>query len=152
MLYSHGNATDIGGMFSAYAELAHLCNINVIAYDYTGYGSSLNSGNLTTEKQVYKDIESIYDWIIESGIVQNPSLELVLYGQSVGSGPTCYIASKRPIAGVILQSGILSGIRVLTSSRLLCCFDIFPNIDRIRNVQCPVFIIHGEVSNASLYK
>lgn len=35
-------------------------------------------------------------------------------------------------------------MRVLTDSRLLACFDLFPNIDRIPNVQAPVFIIHGE--------
>ena len=27
----------------------------------------------------------------------------------------------------------------------LACLDIFPNIDRIRKVNCPVFIIHGEL-------
>jgi hypothetical protein len=44
---------------------------------------------------------------------------------------------------MILHSPILSGLRVLTENRLLCCFDIFPNIDRIQSVKCPVFVIHG---------
>merc|ERR1711871_1894249 len=70
--------------------------------------------------------------------------EIILYGQSVGSGPSCYLASIKPVAALILHSAILSGIRVLTSSRILCCFDIYPNISRIRKVQAPVFIIHGE--------
>lgn len=30
-------------------------------------------------------------------------------------------------------------------SRLLGCLDVFPNIDRIKNVECPVMIIHGEL-------
>ena len=47
--------------------------------------------------------------------------------------------------GMILHSPILSGIRVLTASRLLSCWDIYPNIDRIRDVKCFVFIIHGIV-------
>ena len=34
-------------------------------------------------------------------------------------------------------------MRVLTPSRALACLDIFPNIDRIRKVKCPVFVIHG---------
>jgi abhydrolase domain-containing protein 17 len=29
------------------------------------------------------------------------------------------------------------------SCRLLACLDIYPNIDRIRKIQCPVLIIHG---------
>ena len=39
----------------------------------------------------------------------------------------------------------MSGLRVLTDSRLLCCFDIFPNIDRIKGINVPLFVIHGEV-------
>jgi fermentation-respiration switch protein FrsA (DUF1100 family) len=31
----------------------------------------------------------------------------------------------------------------LRNTRALACLDIFPNIDRIKNVQCPVMIIHG---------
>ena len=27
--------------------------------------------------------------------------------------------------------------------RALACLDIYPNIDRIRNVNCPVMVIHG---------
>ena len=45
----------------------------------------------------------------------------------------------------------MSGIRVLTASRLLSCWDIFPNIDRIRHVKCPVFVIHGMVRYVMLY-
>ena len=37
----------------------------------------------------------------------------------------------------------MSGIRVLTESRLLCCCDLFPNIDRIKRVKAPVLVIHG---------
>lgn len=28
---------------------------------------------------------------------------------------------------------------------MLACLDIYPNIDRIKKVQCPVFIIHGRL-------
>ncbi|KAE8735224.1 hypothetical protein F3Y22_tig00000340pilonHSYRG00072 [Hibiscus syriacus] len=54
-------------------------------------------------------------------------------GQSVGSGPTLHLASHLPkLRGVILHSAILSGIRVL-----------YPNIDKIRRVTCPVLVMHG---------
>ena len=33
---------------------------------------------------------------------------------------------------------------MLTDSRLLGCLDIFPNIDRIKKVNCPVLIMHGK--------
>jgi abhydrolase domain-containing protein 17 len=33
---------------------------------------------------------------------------------------------------------------VLTLNRLMSCFDIFPNVDRIGKVSAPVFVMHGE--------
>lgn len=56
LIYSHGNATDCGAMFIMYAMLALTLKINVVGYDYTGYGSSIDSGVKPTEKQTYKGI------------------------------------------------------------------------------------------------
>lgn len=150
ILFSHGNATDIGAMFTFYAALSKILSVNVIAYDYTGYGVSEQAPDWdrrvqTTEKQVCKDAEAAYLWA-KTNVVSEPAKELILYGQSVGSGPSCYLASNKnfPVAGLILHSAILSGLRVLTHNRLMACFDIFPNIDRLPKVSAPVFIIHGE--------
>uniref|UniRef100_A0A7S3PLF3 Serine hydrolase FSH domain-containing protein n=1 Tax=Aplanochytrium stocchinoi TaxID=215587 RepID=A0A7S3PLF3_9STRA len=52
---------------------------------------------------------------------------------------------KRPVCGLILHSPIMSGIRVLMENRgPLCCCDIYPNINRIKRVTCPVLVIHGD--------
>lgn len=146
ILYSHGNATDCGAMLPLYAMLAAYLKVNVIGYDYTGYGPSMDDGYTPTEKQTYKDILTVYNYCIEQKIIKDPSKELILYGQSVGSGPSCYLASKKPIAGIVLHSPILSGLRVMTNSRSLACFDIFPNINRIKRIQVPLFVIHGKVN------
>ena len=143
ILFSHGNATDLGAMFLIYVMIAASLKCNLVAYDYTGYGPTMTEGINPTEKQTYDDILTAYNWCLNTGLVHDPSKELVLYGQSVGSGPSCYLASEKPVAGLILHSPISSGLRVLTQSRLLSCWDIFPNIDRIRRVRSPVFIIHG---------
>lgn len=148
MIYSHGNATDCGAMFPMYCMIALYLKINVVGYDYTGYGASMAAGIPPTEKQTYKDIKAVYDYCLRTKLVSDPSSEIVLYGQSVGSGPSCYLAGcskTRPIAGLVLHSPILSGLRVITDSRFLACFDIFPNIKRIRNIKVPLFVIHGKV-------
>lgn len=44
---------------------------------------------------------------------------------------------------MVLHSPILSGMRVLTESRALSCLDIYPNVDRIARVRCPVMVVHG---------
>jgi abhydrolase domain-containing protein 17 len=151
VIFSHGNATDCGGMYNHYLFLAKTLNVNVIGYDYTGYGpcpeqegGEAPSPLGPSESQVYLDMEAVYNWCCVN-VTTDPGSRVILYGQSVGSGPSCYLASRQPVAGVILHSAILSGVRVLTSSRLLACCDIFPNIDRIKRIRCPVFIIHGMV-------
>jgi pimeloyl-ACP methyl ester carboxylesterase len=119
--------------------------VNVVGYDYTGYGASRDSGIAPTEKQTYKDIKAAYDYCLSTKLVTDPAKEIILYGQSVGSGPSCYLASKLPIAGIVLHSPIMSGLRVITDSRMLACFDIFPNLKRIRRIKAPLFVIHGKV-------
>ncbi|KAF2282693.1 hypothetical protein GH714_043710 [Hevea brasiliensis] len=70
--------------------------------------------------------------------------QLILYGQSVGSGPTVDLASQLPnLRGVVLHSPILSGMRVLYPVKRTYWFDIYKNIDKIGMVNCPVLVIHG---------
>ncbi|RZB81232.1 Alpha/beta hydrolase domain-containing protein 17C isoform D [Glycine soja] len=130
VLYSHGNAADLGQMHDLFIELRAHLRVNIMSYDYSGYGAS-------TGKAVYNCLKNEY------GIKQE---ELILYGQSVGSGPTLHLASKlQKLRGVVLHSAILSGIRVLYPVKMTFWFDIFKNIDKIRHVNCPVFVIHVSV-------
>lgn len=47
------------------------------------------------------------------------------------------------MAGVILHSPLMSALRVVFNLRWTLFFDKFPNIDRVGNIEAPVFIIHG---------
>ena len=50
------------------------------------------------------------------------------------------------VAKLHLLFRFLSLIRILFFlNRALACLDIYPNIDRIRKVKCPVMIIHGRL-------
>jgi hypothetical protein len=52
--------------------------------------------------------------------------DIVLYGQSVGSGPTLDLAVRLDhIRAVILHSAILSGLRVMYSVKKTYWFDIY---------------------------
>jgi dienelactone hydrolase len=77
-----------------------------------------------SEYNTYYDIEAVYDCLKkEYGIEEE---DLILYGQSVGSGPTLHLASRlEKLRGVVLHSGILSGIRVLYPVKVTLWFDIF---------------------------
>ncbi|CAI7934363.1 unnamed protein product [Closterium sp. NIES-54] len=40
VLYSHGNAADLGQVHDLYVELSNMLRVNLLGYDYTGYGAS----------------------------------------------------------------------------------------------------------------
>jgi len=114
IIYSHGNATDVGAMFPLQAVIAHSLDCNVVMYDYSGFGES---GGMPLEENTYSDIEAVYAYTLEHVANNDPS-SIVLYGQSVGGGPCCYLAQKNDkLGGMILHSAFTSGMRVLTPSR-----------------------------------
>ncbi|GFZ19079.1 alpha/beta-Hydrolases superfamily protein [Actinidia rufa] len=139
LLYSHGNAADLGQMYELFIELSIHLKVNLMGYDYSGYGQS--SGK-PSEHNTYADIEAVYKCLEESyGVKQE---DVILYGQSVGSGPTLDLAVRLPkLRAVVLHSPILSGLRVMYPVKRTYWFDIYKNIDKIPLVNCPVLIIHG---------
>lgn len=139
VLYSHGNAADIGQMYELFVELSIHLRVNLIGYDYSGYGQS--SGK-PSEHNTYADIEAVYKCLEENyGAKQE---DIILYGQSVGSGPTLDLAARLPrLRAVVLHSPILSGLRVMYPVKRTYWFDIYKNIDKIPLVKCPVLVIHG---------
>ena len=147
LLYSHGNAADLGSMHEVAVTLSLACKCTVVTYDYSGYGES---NGTPSEFETYRDIKAVYDYLTGASasesapaLVADPARDLVLVGESIGSGPVIWLGVRHVAAGIILHAPIASGLRVMTENRLLCCCDIFPNIDRIAHISCPVFIIHG---------
>ena len=138
--------------------LRNVQGCNAFAYEYTGYGfqfiekywnakfySSKADGMFEqhepSEEDVYADSEAAIQYVIKK--LKVPTMRIILYGRSLGSGPTIYLASKYEVAGVILHSPISSIYRVLFDFRWTFPGDMFPNYDRIREVRCPVMVIHG---------
>ncbi|PSS30595.1 Protein ABHD17B like [Actinidia chinensis var. chinensis] len=139
LLYSHGNAADLGQMFELFVELSLRLRINLMGYDYSGYGQSTGK---TTECNTYADVDAVYKCLKEQYGVKDE--QLIVYGQSVGSGPTIDLASRVPnLRGVVLHSPILSGLRVLYPVKRTYWFDIYKNIDKMGMVNCPVLVMHG---------
>jgi abhydrolase domain-containing protein 17 len=164
ILFSHGNAEDLGMIYDWFNDLARVLRVNIMAYDYTGYGKSGSSHNggiagiagggggasgsvssstaaavasttnilVPTEESCYNDIQAAYQYLTQVRRLQPE--QIVLYGRSLGSGPSCYLAAKsatngRSVGGVILQSPLLSAYRVAFNFRFTMCGDKFPNVD-----------------------
>ena len=137
LLYSHGNGEDLGtveDILELYAKLG----FQVIGWDYPGYG--LSSGK-PTEAGCYAGIEAVYQWALKQPGVQPENV--LVYGRSLGSGPSLYLAEHHPLAGVILEGAFTSTFRVMTHVQIVP-FDKFDNLARLPAVSEPLLVIHGE--------
>ena len=171
ILFSHGNAEDLGMMYSRMKDLALKLCVNVMAYDYTGYGLSYvdeederscndfvevdkstnkNSGkylnrrlNVPSENMIYRNIEAAYLYLTETqGILPR---NIVLYGRSLGSGPSCYLAAKtaligESVGGLILHSPFLSVYKVVVDVGVDVRGDMFNNEKRAGNIRWVSFV------------
>ena len=141
ILFSHGNAVDIGQMPPFYIGLAARLKTDIFSYDYSGYGLSSGSPN---EANLYADIRAAYKYLKDHFKYKDE--QIILYGQSIGTVPTIDLASQTAssnIAAVILHSPLLSGLRVIVPNARNSCFDPFPSIEKMDKVKSKVLVIHG---------
>ena len=121
IFFHHGNAVDLGQMSSFYVGLGSRVNCNVFSYDYSGYGESTGK---TTEGNVYADADAAWQALRQRYGV-SPD-QVILYGQSIGTTAAVELATKYEVAGVVLHSPLMSGMRVaFPTTRRTWCFDPF---------------------------
>lgn len=137
ILYSHGNAEDLGHVAPLLEGLRDL-GFAVIGYDYRGYG--LSAPGRPTVRKAVEDAEAVYRHAVDD--LRIPPDRIILYGSSVGSGPSFELAVAHDPAGMILQGAFTSTYRVVTRVALFP-FDRFRNLTRLRDVRCPMLVIHG---------
>ncbi|KAH8236454.1 alpha/beta hydrolase domain-containing protein 17B [Drosophila bipectinata] len=139
LLFSHGNAVDLGQMSSFYLTLGSQINCNIFGYDYSGYGMS---GGKPSEKNLYADIEAAWQAMRTRYNISPETI--ILYGQSIGTVPTVDLASRHEVGAVVLHSPLMSGLRVVfRNTKRTWFFDAFPSIDKVAKVKAPVLVIHG---------
>jgi len=137
ILYSHGNAEDLGDVQWVLRELQQM-GFAVFAYDYHGYGTSKGKAS---ETNVYRDIDAAYNYLTQQ--LDVPPQRIIAYGRSVGGGPTVDLVARKPVAGLVLESAFTTAFRTVTRIPIVP-FDKFRNIDKLKQVHCPVLIIHGK--------
>lgn len=137
ILWSHGNAEDIGNLEDLFVRF-NSQGYGILAYDYPGYGQSDGEPN---EKGCYESVETAYLYLTND--LKVSADDVIIYGQSVGSGPAVWIASQKPCAGLVLVSPFVSAFRVMTKVPLFPG-DQFKNAQRISGVKAPLLVIHGD--------
>lgn len=154
ILYSHGNAEDLGLIYDYLQGLSQMLQVNMCAYDYSGYGLSipynernghglLENENTPSEEKCNSDICAVYKYLTTDRGIHCKNI--ILYGRSLGGGPSCFLASKtwnnkknkrdNGVGGLILHSTFSSVFRVVVDFGFTLPGDIFPNIDRIGDVR-----------------
>ena len=136
LIYSHGNGEDIGQIRPLLEHFQQL-GTSILAYDYPNYGTSTGRAS---ESGTYAAIEATFKYATES-LGYSPK-KITLYGRSLGSGPSTWLAEHENVAGLILDGAFTSTFRVMTGIKLLS-WDKFDNYARLPNIKCPILIIHG---------
>lgn len=136
ILFSHGNAEDLGTL-TPELEAMRALGFSIFAYDYHGYGTS---GGKPTEQNAYEDIDAAYNYLTQ--VLKVPPDRIIAHGRSLGGAVAIDLAARKPLGGLIVESSFVSAFRVVTGYRIFP-FDKFRNADKIKQVRCPVLIIHG---------
>jgi hypothetical protein len=102
LLFSHGNAGNISYRLDS-LRLFHQLRLNVLIYDYRGYGRSTGSPG---ETGLYRDGEAVWRWLTdERGIAEN---RIVAFGRSMGAAIAAQLAARYSPACLITESAFTS--------------------------------------------
>ena len=145
ILFLHGNA---GSLENRIHKINHFkeININFLLVSWRGFNG--NKGK-PTEQGFYEDARSAVKWLNSKGISEN---NIIIYGESLGTGVATEIAQNKNFAGIILESPFTSMIDAgktkypyLPVKFLLK--DKYESDKKIKNIKSPILIMHGKVDN-----
>jgi hypothetical protein len=150
--YLHGVRWNLTGNLRRIEQLRQF-GFSVFAIDYRGFGKS--DGDLPSEAMVYEDARAGWEWLVQHQ--KDPSRRFI-YGHSLGGAVAIDLASSLahdehgagPQArGLIVESTFTSLADVaaelswswLPTSLILT--QKFDSIDKIKDVDIPVLLVHG---------
>jgi uncharacterized protein len=142
IVYFHGNA---GKLENRIHKLNHFKNMDVNFLIIAWRGFSGNDGK-PSEGGLYNDGNSAIEWLKNIGLVEE---DIVLYGESLGTGIAIQIAQNKNFAGLILETPFTSMIQAAKNFYpyipvSLLLKDKFENDEKINNINIPVLVMHGE--------
>jgi pimeloyl-ACP methyl ester carboxylesterase len=150
IVFCHGNATDIGRSKGFCQMLMSYTKCHVLLLEYPGYGLTINQFK-PCEQYCELAIAGVIDYLLN--IVGVPTKNIILFGQSIGTGIAaygakyCYETYNEHIGGLILLSPYLSIKKLaskITPSSSSLILDRFVTEENIKYCNAPILIIHGE--------
>ena len=142
LLYFHGN----GGNLAARSDRMRRYlqrGRGMLMLTYRGYSGSLGS---PSEKANFADARLAYDRLIADGVAP---ADIILYGESLGSGIATRLATQVPVGGIILESPYTS-IAEVGQSRYpflpvrYLIQDRYEHLGCIGGIHAPLLVVHGQ--------
>ena len=143
LIFFHGNA---GSLENRIHKLNHFQDMNINFLIIAWRGFSGNNGK-PSEQGLYEDGKSAIDWLIKKGVSEK---NLILYGESLGTGVAIHLAQNQNFAGIILETPFTSMIDAAKKFYpyipvKILLKDKFENYKKIKKINIPVLVMHGEV-------
>jgi fermentation-respiration switch protein FrsA (DUF1100 family) len=148
IIYFHGNGGSLPGRVDRFRRLIK-DGIGLVGVEYRGYGGS---GGTPTEQGLIADAQAAYAF----ATARYPVSQIVVWGESLGSGVAVALAAEKPVARVILEAPFTSTEAVgarhywYLPVRLLMK-DQFRSDERIGKVTAPLMIMHGVLDRTVPY-
>ena len=141
LIVSHGNAGNISHRGSMGDFLTDEFDVNVLMYDYRGYG---RSDGEPSEEGTYSDIRGAYAYIRSRGY--EPS-DIYLMGQSLGSAIAVDLAAEEELGGIVLEApftNVAAIVRHVFHVPLDWIIRTrYDSLSKINRIRAPVAFIHA---------
>jgi len=145
ILFLHGNA---GSLENRIHKINHFKDLKVNFLLVAWRGFNGNAGK-PSEEGLYEDAKSAIRWLNSNGIKEN---NIILYGESLGTGIVTEVAQYRNFGGIILESPFTSMIDVGKDKYpflpiKLLLKDKYESNKKMKNINIPILVMHGKVDN-----
>lgn len=140
IVYLHGNTGNIGQRMLFNRQFIKV-GMGVFLLDYRGYGGNKGS---PAEYGLYDDARTALNYLDEQGIKPQ---QLVIFGESLGTGVATKIASEHASCAVVLQSPFTSLTNVAHFHypwAFLDPWDKYDSLSRIKAIHAPLLVLHGK--------
>jgi fermentation-respiration switch protein FrsA (DUF1100 family) len=141
ILYFHGNG---GGLQHRAVQFARLLDagFGIFAMSYRGYSGSTG---WPSEAANVADAVAAYDELRARGIA---ATDIVVYGESLGTGIAIQVAAQRDVRAVVLESSYSSITDVAANlfwylPVRIALKDRYESLSHIKSVSAPILMLHG---------
>ena len=160
MMYFHGNAEDLFTSLGLLQQLQHRFKCSLLAMEYPGYGffsHKIKDREIDKKTKYTCSNQKIRSCAItcfehavkpksQGGLGFTPE-QIIVFGRSMGSGPTCTLGARFRPRCLVLMSAYTTikdvAKNVVGKFLAFAVAEHFNNRNNMASVRCPVLFIHG---------